>query len=622
MTRLLALVVLSTSLACRPPVTPADPPPDEPSALPDAGERSDAGAEALACPAVPITAQCDGSGVCWKNPRPLATQPLVDVWSRGCTAWAVGPGGMLLERASTGWKRHDAGYAAQGDLLALAGTDTDDVWAVGANATLLHFDGERWQALQSVFGGASYNGAWTNARHVVFVAADDGVHRFELRDGRLQQTTLLAPFSTRFSSVTGSGDTLRALGSELSRVSRQVTWTWDGRNAVREDPQPDTFFSRVITVDDRVYGAGWRSVNSSSRATFSQLFPMQAPNTTTELAIVFNGLAASAPDDFILTGRGYPSSVMHFDGFSLEPVTGAPTGEQTAVSFNGERDFFVVGERLGRVVDGKWLSESEGPTQTFTSVLSLDDAEVWLSGGFRSQAGGPFVATFTEPQRYLGDVAGVSSRALLAVERSAPGLWRFDGAAWAPLANGPTDPLQHVVTARTGESWAWSSSAVWTDFGGTWVKLVPDQNVWISDVLVLENGLALVSAVDATQTARLWACNGTRFSERPVPDTFRHLAGRGLFDFYGLTSSGDVWRNLDGTWTLVTNVAPLNVFDAAVKDDLLVMAAADGTIASWRGSRVFRQQVGAAVTFFGLGFGPSGEVLAVGTGGAVVETRH
>ncbi|MFT3713809.1 MAG: hypothetical protein QM817_39625 [Archangium sp.] len=608
--------------ACRPP--PAPEPEPEDAGIPDAGPIT----TVESCPAVPVKAQCESSTGCWKNPLPMATQPLTDVWSHGCTAWAVGPGGMLLERKSTGWAVHGEYSGARTDLYALAGTDTDDVWAVGAKATVLHFNGTSWTQLQTAWDGENYRGAWTNERNVVFIAGDNGVYRFEVRDWRTTITTLLAPPNTQFLSVSGSTDsaghtTIHALGYELSRVSQQVAWTWDGRNAIREPMPSDGSFVRLLEFDDgRVYGVGSREVNSRYRATFSQLFPMQAPSSSTEWLSSFTGLAASAADDFIVVGNG-SDSVRRFNGFSLEPVERSPSGDQRAVSFNGQKDFFVVGEKLGRVTDAHWYAESSGPTQTFTNVLALDSDDVWLSGGFRSRFGGEFTATFSEPNRFLGDIAGNDARDLLANEYYRPGLMHFDGTQWSQLANGPTDNLSHVVTAGTGESWAWSTTALWTNSDGSWVKIVPETSVTILDVLVLESGISLVSAIDATQTPRLWACTTSRCSERPTPARFRHLAGRGLFDCYGITDAGEIWQlGETNVWTHVATTFELNVLDAAVRpaDNLLVMAGPNGTVGFWQGSRVFQRNVGAAVTFFGVGFSRTdGEVLAVGTGGTVVS---
>lgn len=636
----LALALISSSLliACRP-QSHTEPPPPEPTTTTttnteDAG-TTDAGTPdagmintAEACPPVPVKAQCEAFSGCWKNPLPMATQPLTDVWSHGCTAWAVGPGGMLLERKSTGWAAHGEYGGGRVDLYALAGTDTDDVWAVGANATVIHFDGTRWNQLQTAWDGETYRGAWTNERNVVFIAGDNGVYRFEAHDWRTTITTLLSPPNTQFHSVSGSTDSagrtvIHALGYELSRVSQQVGWTWDGRNATRDSMPSDGAFVRLLEFDDgRVYGVGSRDVNGRYRATFSQLFPMQAPSGSTEWMSSFTGLAASAPDDFIVVGNG-PGGVMHFNGFSLQQVERTPSGDEHAVSFNGQKDFFVVGEHLGRVSDAHWHPESSGPTQTFTNVLALDSDDIWVSGGFRSRFGGEFTATFSKTNRFLGEVAGINSRDLLATEYYRPGLQHFDGTQWSDLANGPTDNLGHVVTAKSGESWAWSTTVLWTNADGTWVKIVPDLNVTILDVLVLDNGISLVSAVDATQTARLWACTTSRCSERPTPARFRHLAGRGLFDCFGITDDGEIWQLGDSnTWAHVATTFELNVIDAAVRptDNLLVLAGANGTVGFWHGSRIFKRDVRAAVTFFGIGFSAlDGEVIAVGTGGAVVS---
>lgn len=77
--------------------------------------------------------------------------PLFDVWSStaGADLVTVGLAGSIFRRVAGEdvWKQEPTG--TQQDLYALYGTRSDDVFAVGARGTILHFDGVAWSGLPS-----------------------------------------------------------------------------------------------------------------------------------------------------------------------------------------------------------------------------------------------------------------------------------------------------------------------------------------------------------------------------------------------------------------------------------------------------------------------------------------
>ena len=77
--------------------------------------------------------------------------PLFAVWSAtvGADLWAVGLGGSIYRRPAgeEAWVQEQSD--ARQDLYGLWGAAEDDVFAVGARGTVLHYDGVSWQGVPS-----------------------------------------------------------------------------------------------------------------------------------------------------------------------------------------------------------------------------------------------------------------------------------------------------------------------------------------------------------------------------------------------------------------------------------------------------------------------------------------
>ena len=65
-------------------------------------------------------------------------------------------------------------------LHAVWGSSKDDVWVVGENETLLHFDGKSWSPIQLMVGGTEFNSVFgTSARDVWVVGANKFIMHFD-----------------------------------------------------------------------------------------------------------------------------------------------------------------------------------------------------------------------------------------------------------------------------------------------------------------------------------------------------------------------------------------------------------------------------------------------------------
>lgn len=102
--------------------------------------------------------------------------PLFDVWSAtvGADLVAVGLGGAVYRRPAgeDAWRLEDTG--TEQDLYAVFGTRPDDVFAVGARGTVLHYDGVGWTSVPSSTPRDLFGVTGTIDGSLVVAGGDDG----------------------------------------------------------------------------------------------------------------------------------------------------------------------------------------------------------------------------------------------------------------------------------------------------------------------------------------------------------------------------------------------------------------------------------------------------------------
>lgn len=113
---------------------------------------------------------CTPTGFCWENPLPQGNS-LVDVFSTADNQLtvAVGANGTVLMRDSHGWSQKDAGTART--LRGVSGSGASDVWTVGDGGAIRLFDGLSWQTPPgSTISSEQLNAVYAGSKGYVFVA--------------------------------------------------------------------------------------------------------------------------------------------------------------------------------------------------------------------------------------------------------------------------------------------------------------------------------------------------------------------------------------------------------------------------------------------------------------------
>lgn len=595
--------------------------------LPDAGDELDAGVLVTpdagvteVCDAVSVAPLCPRSGWCWRNPAPFAFQ-LNDVIAFGCQAWAVGTSGLIVSRTSAGWVA--APSITTETLNGITGAAPNDLWAVGNHATIAHFDGVAWRLETSGTLSADFRSVSSPEPGLLVIAGSDALYQFE----RGALTTLHAPPRFSFKHVKATSRTsIRALGEEyVPNVDRRaVSVVFDGTQWRTEKSisTSSMHLNRLEQVGSRWFAAGSMNGHGPNYGYVDQLSPNPSSLPYTAAATEFLGLAATGLNAMLAVGRGVTSSIFSFDGTTYAPIADAPKDTLTSVAFGG-REAFTVGQTLGRVVNGRYLAESSGWLGSANSVLALPNDELWLSGGVRSIAGGPFLETSTAMQgASLGPVVGESNTELWAT--GSGGVWHFDGTAWSRDPLGPTTRM-NGVRVKDGDVWAWKWNEVWIKLaGGQWQQQPVASSMSIDDLWPVGNGLANVIG-SGGGAAQLWVSNGTRFSAQPLPaltagDGLRAVRGTWLGAWL-LTWNGAVFH-YDGTqWSSIAIPGGASLNELVNEGNAVIAVGREGAVLEWNGTSFVSLNLGIPVDLVGADVDANGALWVSGAGGTVAVRR-
>ena len=104
---------------------------------------------------------------------PLPTNSLIALWGLNAKdVWAVGDEGAIQHFDGKIWSVVPS--PTKKSLLGIGGTAPDDIWAVGEEGTTVHYDGKTWTAsADKLEEGVTYLGVWAAAKSEVWVSGVD-----------------------------------------------------------------------------------------------------------------------------------------------------------------------------------------------------------------------------------------------------------------------------------------------------------------------------------------------------------------------------------------------------------------------------------------------------------------
>jgi hypothetical protein len=280
---------------------------------------------------VPFTATTAASPDGWATQASGTTWTLYGVWGASSTdIFAVGENGTILHYDGANWDSMDSGVLVA--LFDVWGSSSTDVFVVGQNGVICHYDGTGWSEMSS--GTTKHiRGVWGTASDNVYAVGNNG--------------TILNYDGTSWSSVT-------------SNTTTHLSGIWGSSST-------DVFAVGATGINGLIMhydGATWSPSSAAGHPDFLGIW------------------GAASDNVFVVGGEG---TVLRYDGASWDSMTTPIASALNGVWGVSPTDIFAVGE-AGRVLhyDGNagnvWSLMDSGVTADICSVWGLSSLDVFATG--------------------------------------------------------------------------------------------------------------------------------------------------------------------------------------------------------------------------------------------------
>lgn len=570
----------------------------------DSGEDLDAGEDA-AMPPPPATRVCTQDDWCWQLPHPQG-HGLLGVWaSARDDIWAVGVDGLIIHYDGNGWSRANVGVET--DLNAIFGIARDDIWAVGELGVVLHYDGARWTSMPTepetdaaVAAPRNLYAVWGKRADEVWIAGDRG--RLYRYDGRVFNIVSGLPEGNLRALWGATADDVWAAGATGTLLHYDgISWT----NATSINPT--TTHLRAIhglAVDDvwivgdnnaiHWDGAAWTRLHSGIDLARGVVVVRPWMDAVGDAGVADAAIDAATAD------AGNDAAVEP----APQPVIAWAFGDRGKVwTFSG----------------GTWAPIQSNLTQGFSGAFSLGDDDMiaigaggvvqrWVSGARQNISAGSNAArltTFVDHDNAVW-VAGDE----IVVQR--------DG-AWA-LRTPPTDRALYGIWGDATSLWAVGTAGVvvrlqneqWTDAtpdasGSHWLRAIHGAGdaLWI----VGNDGLALSYADEQWSAVETGTTNGLRDVWGVAADDFWAVGD----DATALHWNGSAWQPVETG----IDAASLRAVWGTASDDVWAVGSL-GTVLHWDGDQWSIVMTGGTYSLDDI-VGRDGQLWAVGNNGTLLH---
>jgi hypothetical protein len=344
------------------------------------------------------------------------------------------------------------GLSSGTNLYGISGTGGSDVWVVGENGTMVHYDGTKWRAVDS--GTTTVlNGVWGSGPGDVFAVGWNVVLHYESPVSWATAQTMKGVSGRSRADVYAVGNSGAILHYDGTKWQAETSNTAANLAGVWVSP---------TTADVHAVGAvgGTGYIVHYDGTTWSEVVTDGPAN--------FAGVWGSGPlDVFAVGGTGI---IYHYDGaWTSMPNPMLSQGNSrwlTAVWGTGPDDVWAVGENSNGLASVTAMHYDGSLWSDATFYYALRGRGVWGTGPADVYVVGYDGAAYhfdgTQWRKFnLGiswafhEVWGTDPANVFAVGEGLRAVMHFDGTGWSPLDVGTT-PLNAVWGTSSGHAFATS----------------------------------------------------------------------------------------------------------------------------------------------------------------------
>lgn len=495
------------------------------------------------------TTGCYSSGFCWENPRPTG----VAFWGiRGTSPndiWAVGDQEYVLHWNGKHWVVVPSGTDEL--LLGLSFADATHGWAVGTKGTIVFYDGTKWTKQANVTPGQLWD-VYAIAPNDVWTVGDFGV-------------------VFHFDGTSWTGGNVPGLGRlhAVWAANKDDVWVAGANGTIRK------------------WGGG------------TTWTPQTIADASTPEIHAFGGTSATN----VWAGAYAPSGILSLSGTTWSVQKAAPSSDRRVEDIFALDATHVYAVGFGTVErwnGASWTSETVSPTNSFLGAWASSANDVWFAGAsgelfhHDGMAWKDFGTRFTMSTQNGAGIAGIGAKSVIVVgddgqvarKDGVTGKWTTDtipdaGDLKAVSANGPNDIVAVGDTIQRWNGTAWKKESISKSAGWRGITRVTPDTPWIAG----GNGLVgrwngtgwnvdettgttqMLNGIWAADPANVWVVgdqglilhwNGTQWEKETSPSTYdlNGVWGSSANDVWvAVAVGGKILHRVGGTWKEEPQVA-------------------------------------------------------------------
>ncbi len=551
--------------------------------------------------AAPTVSQ-DGWG--WQNPLPQGNDLRGIYYGSSSDVFAVGEDGTILHYDGSTWSSMISGTSS--DLLNVWGSSSSHVFAVGEDGTILHYDGSTWSEMGSGTTNSLY-GVWGSSSSDVFAV---GVSGSILHYDGSSWSLMTSGTSNHLHGVWGSSssDVFTVGGSgkifhyDGSTWSSMISGTSSTLNSVWGSSSFDVFvvgeWGTILHYD----GSTWSSMSSG---------------TSSHL----DGVWGSSSSDVFAVGEG--GTILHYDGSTWSDMSSDTSSDLEDVYGGSSSDVFAVGY-AGTILHyggSTWSDMSSVTKRSLYSVWGSSSSDVFAVGDFGTilhYDGSTWSSMSSGTYADLQCVWGSSSSDVYAVEDHR--IHHYDGSTWNAT---------WFTSGFTGWESIWGSSSsdvfVVGEYGkilhydgSTWSSMSSGTTEWLMSVW----GSSSSDVFAVGDWGTILHYDGSTWSKMSSPATYHlwSIWGSSSSDVFTVGGSGKIFHYDGSSWSSMSSGTSwwLNSVWGSSSSD--VFAVGDwGTILHYDGSTWSKMTSGSTDLLESIWGSSSSDIFTVGWDGTILH---
>ncbi|WP_434479812.1 Ig-like domain-containing protein [Gemmatimonas sp.] len=399
------------------------------------------------------------NGTVWARETVTYTGELLGAVAVEGVVYAVGTGGQILRRTTSGWSAMTSPTSRT--LRGVHGVFGSNVWAVGDAGVMLRFNGTAWQTMNEA------DGQFLDCRAVHVRGPTDVMATCNERNwgwsiqrwNGTNWTRMNTPQREFMTDIAETNGIVYAVGSQ------RTAYRLVGNDWVQDADRLGDQFVTGIYADARgimaVGNEGFTMRRTSTGWTILSGYPL------------YDAMWAGGPD--LIVAAGTRGAIDLFDGTRW--TSSRPQGETNGIRdvWGASRDaIFAVGPQatMLRYDGARWQTQAVPTTAWINGVWGLRRDSVWAvtgNGEILFYDGQQWALKFRTGRNLL-DIHGRDVNNIVVVGDEGR-IWRFDGRTWQREESGTDASLNAVFVGQT-RTFAVSGNQIFSNRDGEWQPAV------------------------------------------------------------------------------------------------------------------------------------------------------